>query len=82
MPMSNQEKGKRCEEFFEPILRELCPLPLEHLHEGADRKCGETWIEIKSCHSSLTKKQRQTKKAVEKSGGKYLILRCPCQITK
>ena len=80
MLLSNQEKGKRCEEFFEPVLRKLCPVPLERLHKGADRKCGNVYIEIKSCRSGLTKKQRETKEKVEKSGGKYLVLRCPCQI--
>lgn len=79
MPTGNQEKGKQCEEFFDPILTNLCPVPLEHLHKGADRRCGNVYIEIKSCRSGLTKKQRETKERVEKSGGKYLVLRCSCQ---
>jgi hypothetical protein len=79
MPTSKQEKGKECENFFELMLRNLCPTKLEHLHKGADRRCGNVYIEIKSCRSQLTKKQRETKAKVEKSGGKYHILRCPCQ---
>lgn len=78
MHLSNQEKGKRCEDFWEPILRERCPLNLQHLRQGADRKCGNIYFEIKSCRSHLTKKQRETKANVEKIGGEYHVLRCPC----
>ena len=79
MPSTNQEKGKRCEDYWEPKLRAACPVNLEHLRQGADRKCGNVYFEIKSCQSGLTKKQRETKARVENSGGKYHVLRCPCE---
>lgn len=78
MLSASQEKGRRCEDFFEPILKSLCPTRLEHVTKGADHKCGNVYFEIKTCRGGLTKKQRATKDQVEKSGGKYLILRCPC----
>jgi len=79
MSLTNQEKGRKCEESFEPLLRRICPTKLEHVHKGADRRCGDVYFEIKSCHSGLTPKQRETKARVEKSGGKYHVLRCPCE---
>ena len=79
MPLTNQEKGKRCEDSWEPILRASCPVDLQHLRQGADFKCKTTLYEIKSCRSRLTSKQRETKVRVEKSGGKYHVLRCPCE---
>jgi len=77
MPSTNQLKGKRCEDHWEPILQNFCPTDLERLTQGADRKCGNIYFEIKSCRSGLTEKQRKTKARVEKSGGKYYVLRCP-----
>ncbi len=82
MPSANQEKGIRCEDYFEPLLRSLCPTDLERVTKGADRKCGNVYFEIKSCRSGLTKKQSETKVKVEKSGGTYFVLRCPCETQK
>lgn len=79
MSPTNQEKGRQCEDFWEPILRSLCSVDLERLSQGADYKCKNTFYEIKSCKSGLTKKQRETKTQVEKSGGEYHVLRCPCE---
>ena len=78
MPSTNQEKGKLCEDSWESILKKLCPVDLEHLKQGADRKCGNIYFEMKSCRSHLTKKQKETKARVEKSGGEYHVLRCSC----
>lgn len=75
---TNRAKGKKCEDLWEPILRTVCP-DLEPLKEGADFRCDTTLYEIKSCRSGLTKKQRETKENTEKQGGKYFILRCPCE---
>lgn len=75
---SNQEKGKKCEDLWEPILHSICP-SLEPLKKGADFKCGNTFFEIKSCRSGLTKKQQEMKSKIEERGDKYLILRCPCE---
>jgi hypothetical protein len=80
MPLTNQEKGKQCEEYYEPILRSLCPTKLEHVKIGADRRCGKVYFEIKSCRSGLTKKQHETRERVEKAGGNYVTLRYPCKV--
>jgi hypothetical protein len=94
MPSENQRKGKQCEdswepilhtfcqvdlERWEPILHTFCQVDLERLKQGADFKCGNDFFEIKSCRSGLTKKQIETKKRVEASGGEYSVLRCPCE---
>lgn len=76
MPPTNQEKGQKCQEHWEHLIRASCPVSLEPLRQGADYKCENTFYEVKSCRSGLTKKQREMKEQVEKSGGKYLVLRC------
>jgi hypothetical protein len=79
MPSAKQEKGRKCEELWEPLLRKLCPVDLERLSQGADYKCAGEFYEIKSCRSGLTPKQQETKNQAEKLGGKYHVLRCECR---